>query len=99
VYLYWCLFVSEEQQMKTTYLEKYLLSRGHNKECKSPDGEPCTCWYEDARVEYLTLLDESKKSNEYKAEMEAYKQSYENLSVFYKNLVMANQKLAQTGNK
>lgn len=49
--------------------------------------------------ELFTLRDEAKKANEYKAEMEAYKQSYENLSVFYKQLVMANQKLAQTGNK
>jgi hypothetical protein len=79
------------EEIESIY-NKVILDKGAN------DEDHCTC-VPFLRIEIARLTDEAKKASEYKAEMEAYRQSYENLSVFYKQLFMANQKLAQTYNK
>jgi len=46
--------------------------------------------------ELFALCDKAKKAELYRQDRDAYKQAYENMCVFYKQLVAANQKLAES---
>jgi hypothetical protein len=46
--------------------------------------------------ELFALCDKAKKAELYRQDRDAYKQAYENICVFYKQLVAANQKLAES---